>query len=500
MSLYIYDDPLNLIKIEKLLDERFLKKHTNSNNFKFRENFICIYNCLLFSNQQIEYMQFKNKNIANILNYEIKPELIIETLMQTNLIINYLNDNNKLQIKEIKKNLFNINNQKEILYFFEENNTSKSYRKRLLALSTENIRYIPFITRTINENTFSDKFFDKIYGERIDILLQRAPYFYLESELNKEICNKLENYLTNKNKNFLKMNSFNLVDKLFYRYNCYQFIEKFINKNFDNLIKKIKEDFNISIEIPLSIPYNLDKEKLDFLKNYLENNLNLNFDNKKNNEEIYNFQSAMRTEILKKMLENNLNFPIVIKPEQCKVHEMMLIISEKGLNKFTEIENFKKIFINKNFILQRFINHDGLMFKNFFLNKKSYTFIRPSLPNLAGKNLDIKHFKDNCFTFKNEFLYGKEDNSFWENIHNNGENMLSKEINYELIDCISKKFADDMEINLFGLDYLFDRVNNVYYLLECNYFPSYRELNDKLAEEFEKHMISYHDDYMNKEK
>jgi inositol-1,3,4-trisphosphate 5/6-kinase/inositol-tetrakisphosphate 1-kinase len=497
IPLFIFDKPLSLIKIENILEENNFNKNNDFINFKLRENFICIYNNLLFNSKQMEYLEFKQKNINNFLKYKIKPDLMIETLMQTNLLINYIIDKIKSPIIQIKEDFFNLHSQKRVLYFFKEDNSAKCYRKRLLTLSTKNVKYIPFITRTIQENTFNEELFELIYGERIDILLQREPYFYLESQINKDFCHNLENYLTNKNKNFLKMSSFNIMEKLFLRFNCYLFLEEFISKNSQNFFKEIKENLNISIEVPFSIQYNINNEKLIFFEN-----LKNNFDSLNNDyiTDINNLQNQIHSDILNLMLENNLNFPIIIKPDQCEVHEMMLILSEKGLCKFTALENLKKTFINKNFILQRFINHDGLMFKNFFINKKSYTFIRPSLPNLEGKNLNLNHFKDDSFTFKNEFLYQKEDESFWENIENIGEKMLCNQINYDLIDSISKKFAEDTQINLFGLDYLFDRVNNKYYLLECNYFPSYRELKDKLAEEFESHMVSYHIEYKNNKK
>lgn len=480
VPLLIFDDTTCIKKLEDFYKEN--KKEINLN-----ENFIYIFNNLLFNSVQKEYKIYKKKNIKKILENKIKPDLIIESLMQINSLLDFIFKNEKFSVKEIRKNFFSIS-QKQILYFFKEDNSAKCYRKRLLTHSTEKVNYIPFITR----DEINAEVFDFLYGNRIDILLQRAPYFYLESENNKNFCMELENFLTLRNLNNLKMSSFKIIEKLFLRHNCYLFIKDFINKNSE----KIKEKFNISIEVPFSIDYHIDQKKLNFLEIFLKNETNYDISF---TEEISNFQNSIKNEILEKMKETNMQFPIVIKPDQCEVHEMMLIINEFGLVKFVEKENFKKLFLNKSFILQKFVNHDGLMFKNFFINKKSYTFIRPSLPNLEGKNLELKHFKDNCFTFKNEFLYGKEDESFWNNIENSGEDKLDKEINYDLINEISEKFANDMDLNLFGLDYLFDRINKTYYLLECNYFPSYRELKEKLAGEFESHMITYHNEYLNRD-
>lgn len=433
----------------------------------------------------------------------MKPNLIIESLMQVisifDFIINNLNEINSIecssyvnfkdQIYSIKRQFFNPQH-KRILYFFNEENSSKSYRKRLLAITTKNIIYIPFITR---EN-IDYEFCDKLYG-RIDVLLQRAPYFYLESLEKRNLCLNLEKYLSQRNEKVLKMSSFDIVEKLFFRYNCYMFIKRFIEKSANEIYK----NFGKTINVPFTLDFNFDDDSLDFMRKYIECSDDINFlENSK--DELNRFFLNLNQSIKDKMKEVSLDFPVVIKPDECEIHEMYLVLSETGLNYFLNVDNFNKILKCKKFVIQKFINHDGLIFKNFFINKKSYTFIRPSLPNLEGKNLKLEHFKDDCFKFKNEFLYGKEDDSFWQNIENPNEKLASQQVDYELIDYVSKLFSEYMNVNLFGLDYLFDRNSKTYYLLECNYFPSYRELKDKLQPEFESHIITYHNeliDYKN---
>ena len=65
---------------------------------------------------------------------------------------------------------------------------------------------LKFVVRT-------DDYFMNVYGEKIDILLQRAPYFYLESQKNKDFCKNLENFLTQKNKNSKKLDLTHLNTK-----------------------------------------------------------------------------------------------------------------------------------------------------------------------------------------------------------------------------------------------------------------------------------------------
>lgn len=482
----------NVRKVAQLAREFEIIKlnYASELDSSFADYVYLVFNNLLFSSKEKVYSDYKHKNLSEIYSQKMPIDLIIETLMQANYFIKFafenhaeasLNENNNIkrfiELNKITRNKFFNSKQKNVLYFFMEDNSPKIYRKRLLALSNEKIKYTPFISREgINEDLF-----DFLYGKKIDVLLQRAPYFYLESEEKKNLCLGLEDYISTRNKFSLKMSSFAMVEKLFFRYNCYLFIKNFVDSKYQEVMGK----FNLKIDVPFSIPYSIDNDKLKILNAPITE------------AEIQNTLDCITAEILVRMKQENLDFPVIIKPDQCEVHKMFLILSESGIKKFVNVNNLKMLVNNKHFLVQKMIKHDGLMFKNFFINKKSYTFIRPSLPNLEGKNLEIAHFKDNCFTFKNEFLYNKEDDSFWNSIENFQEEKLLADVNYQLIDYISTHFAHQMDINLFGLDYLYDKETKTYYILECNYFPSYRELKEKLSNEFTEHIFGYHNDLLN---
>ncbi len=498
-SILIFEEAETFLNLGSLFEKIQFNLQKKEIKKSFFEIVFPVFNTLLFSSKQKLYTDYKNFNLKEIIKNAINPCLIIESLMQVNLFIEYvlkksyefdknLSPSERCLIdlaKSIRKTFFN-DNQKKVLYFFNEDNSAKSYRKRLLAITTENIKYIPFITREDIEY----EFYNKLYG-RIDVLLQRAPYFYLESEEKKNLCMKLEEYLDFQNQIVLKMSSFDIVEKLFFRSNCYSLIKDFV----DNASNEIKDKFSIIVDVPFTIYFVFDRPSLDFMKRYLENSDNNEYV-EKSQETLISFLQTLIGQIKEKMKAEEIDFPVLIKPDECEVHEMFLILSESGLNHFCNVVNFRKILKSRSFVIQKFINHDGLMFKNFFINKNSYTFMRPSLPNLEGKNLKLDHYKNDCFKFKNEFLYNKEDETFWTNIENPNEKLTLEEVNYELIDFISKLFAKYTNVNLFGLDYLFDKNTNTYYILECNYFPSYRELKDKLQPEFESHIITYHNELL----
>jgi inositol-1,3,4-trisphosphate 5/6-kinase/inositol-tetrakisphosphate 1-kinase len=246
-------------------------------------------------------------------------------------------------------------------------------------------------------------------------------------------------------------------------------------KDFVNQIKE-REDiitFGIKIDVPYSFKYELPS---------LTNNENIEGN-------IIKIKNSLLSEIYNS--DNKMNFPLIIKPNPCTEHNMFLILNEQGIDYFINKENYHKIIKYHTYIVQKYITHDGLMLKNYYINNNTFTITRPSLPNLEGQNLEIKHFENGCFKFHNEFLYKKEDQTFWDGVKiSSSVDEFNK--NRDALNLISKLFVELKEISLFGLDYLFDKSTGTYYLLEVNYFPSYRELKDNLISEFREHIISYY--------
>lgn len=431
----------------------------NVSDLKYGE--IKIFNFLLFTDS-LSYIKYQKENIIKLENNN-KPHMIIESLRQANYIIEYFT---KQIITETNVENF-FHTSVNVLYIFDSKSSSKNYRKRELCLTTERICYIPFITKNYNPQEF--KLYNNIllYKKTINVVLQRCPYLYFDN-INK--CNEIQSGIDQQLPNALLMHNMNIINQCFYRYNVYTLLSDFI--------KKIKNDMLIKYNMNIKVPYSFLYEINDI-------------------SEIDEHVMDKRIENLIKNFKNQINahdciaYPILIKPDSCTEHQMHLILNEAGLSSFINKDTINKIIKQKTFIVQQFIPHGGIMFKNYFINEKTFTITRPSLPNLEGETLNKQHFQTGCFQFHNEFLYKKEDASFFDNeSSNNIDN-----INYEALDYISKQFKHNEKITLFGLDYMFDQKDNSYYLLEINYFPSYRELGNKLSSEFADHIIY---NYLNK--
>ena len=187
----------------------------------------------------------------------------------------------------------------------------------------------------------------------------------------------------------------------------------------------------------------------------------------------------------------------MMKPISCTHHEMKLILNEVGLNNIFNNESIYKDFILncKEFIIQKYINHGGEMIKTFCINGESYEFIRPSTPNLDKDSSDTIS-KSGEFTLYNELIYQRKKNNFMNELIGNTDNTIKiLEDKFNIVKNITLLFLEKTKITLFGLDYLYDSINNIFYILEINYFPSYRELGNKINSKFDQHVITFYNKY-----
>jgi hypothetical protein len=429
---------VNILGIGKYIDDMLLFDNVAENSIiisdDVRHKCYIKENCLFFLSVLIfkhidNYKELTDSNLNNFKNN--KPDFIFESARQSINILKHLVEN----LKNLQQSLDNyLKEVLRVLYFFDVEN----YRKREVVITTNEIHYIPFITKQNGDLS--------IYGH-VDLFLQRAPYFYLDY---KDRCMDIQNELDNKG--IISLHNFNVIENMFYRIKVFTYINSFIQK----VQSVVNETYKVKLKIPNSQVLNI-------------------------------LESDSKDKIKTKLNSIDINYPYIIKPDPCSEHSLFLILSEEGLQKFLDDE---KLYKYTKYLVQEFIPHDGVMFKNYYLNKKSLTIVRPSLPNLEGKNLQIKQFEDKCMKFYNEYLYAKTDDSFFDNIEVNTE--ITKQINYELFDHLAKWFSEIQEVTLFGLDYLYDNKNNIYYILEVNYFPSYREFANELQNEFNTHVLEYY--------
>ena len=435
---------------------------------KNNKNIIRILNWMLYKKtddyiehqkETLKYIEYNNSSKTN------NCELILECLRQCNILIKYC-FNNLLLIKN--PNLFRdylisnfLSKSIKCLNILDHGSTAKLYRKRELAQTSELVHYVPFMHHFINLKDEND--FDKYY-EDVKVILQRNPYFY---NSNKDIYKKYFQNIFDIKKEIVQLHPISIIDTLFNRYLVYQLLYNFVND-----IQSYTKEMNIKLEVPLSLKY-------------------------KYNENLNNIENLSE---LKKIISNNILYPFMIKPVSCEHHEMKLILNEEGLNEIflNETKNKEFIFKFKEFIIQKYINHGGEMIKTFCINGKSYEFIRPSTPNL-DKNSNNKISETGEFSLYNELIYQSKKNNIFRDLNSNTENTKKiLEDKFNIVKQITLLFLEKTKITLFGLDYLYDNINDIFYILEINYFPSYRELGNKINSEFDRHVIKFYHEYKEK--
>ena len=459
------DDLLSLKdKYIIFISENYLDDFVQIENYG---NIIRILNWMLYKKTD-DYIEHQKETFKLIeYNNETKTnncELIIECLRQANILIKYCFDNLSLIDTYDKFRQYIINNfiskGLKCLNILDHKSTAKLYRKRELAQTSLLVYYIPFLHHFIPLKDEND--FDKYYKD-VKVILQRNPYFYND---NKELYKKQFQEIFDKKKSIVQLHNISVIDILFNRYLVYDLLYNFVNETKNDLRQS-----NIVLEVPYSIKYALNEE--------LNNSKNL--------------------ENLKNILKNDekIDYPFMMKPISCTHHEMKLILNEEGLNNIFNNESIYKDFILncKEFIIQKYINHGGEMIKTFCINGESYEFIRPSTPNLDKDSSDTIS-KSGEFTLYNELIYQRKKNNFMNELIGNTDNTIKiLEDKFNIVKNITLLFLEKTKITLFGLDYLYDSINNIFYILEINYFPSYRELGNKINSKFDQHVITFYNKY-----
>ena len=408
--------------------------------------------------ETFKYIEYNTKTKTN------NCELIIECLRQCNILIKYCFDNLSLINSPDKFREYIINNfiskGLKCLNILDHNSTSKLYRKRELAQASPLVYHIPFMHHFIPLKDEND--FDRYYSD-VKVILQRNPYFYYA---NEELYKKNFQAIFDKKQSIVQLHNISVIDTLFNRHLVYELIYNFVTG-----IKDTLKQEKINLEVPYSIKYILEEklsstENLNNLKNILKN-------------------------------DKKMEYPFMIKPISCTHHEMKLILNEEGLNNIFNDENIYKDFILncKEFIVQRYINHGGEMIKTFCINGESYEFIRPSTPNLDKNSVDKISKSGEC-TLYNELIYQRKKNNFLGELIGNTESTVKiLEEKFNIVKKITLLFLEKTKITLFGLDYLYDNINDTFYILEINYFPSYRELGNKINSKFDEHVITFYNKY-----
>ena len=410
------------------------------------------------------------------------------------------------------------NEQKEYIDKFNDHNLNVLNKNGIffdfsLTFMIQCINYIKYIKNYEKELenyegiTLSDKIRSKTGAYNVMLIFR---FFFKKIEIKRAIfflCSDKVLYTTyigdNKKNCYYYLNKFYFSDK--YKKpdafitklssnicltDYHQLIEDLIkiqNENpeifFSNNIKNVKIYLNRSLQINMIKNYitQLKSKKMQFPKTIEEVYLNIDTYDKFNDV----------------IIKNNFKYPLILKFSGDDIkydHLIINIIYEDGLKNF--IEFFKEYTSKSNkakikIVIQQFVNHHGYIIKLYRIQKRSYFYYRPSFPDSKIEYIKkYEEYKKGFLQLTNAGFVSPQYRQFWEKVNgiNNDyknyvdENFLSKVVNSW------EEYCGD---TLFGLDFLFDKENGIYYLIDANGLPGYKELYNEMNEILSNHIVMW---------
>jgi len=201
--------------------------------------------------------------------------------------------------------------------------------------------------------------------------------------------------------------------------------------------------------------------------------------------------------------ENKLSLPLILKIDGPKTnipdHNMCTIIADIGIDNFLDyiIKLAAGIEDKVNILIQSFFNHGGKVIKSYYINKTAYHYVRTSLPDMLEEYTStIKEFENGYFCFTTPDLVSKNFEELMKKFHVDSE--IDKKIDCNFLKSVCDVFEKETQKTLFGLDFLYNSRENIYSLIDCNYFPGYKELKSSFGNIIKEHLLKYYRDHINK--
>jgi len=190
-------------------------------------------------------------------------------------------------------------------------------------------------------------------------------------------------------------------------------------------------------------------------------------------------QQYQTRDLVQALQDNNqgdgskLSTPFIVKPLIAagtkQSHYMLIALHESALTKLPPKS-----------IVQEFVNHDATLYKVYVLGDFVNVYKRHSLPNLPSDlseaTVDLVEFdSQRPYPKLKDFGIGIEDNIDCSNISLLQSNStVTKEEVKPIVEVLKRAFG----LELFGFDILMGSNNGECFVVDVNYFPSYKEVSN----------------------
>ena len=405
----------------------------------------------------------------------------------------------KAYIDEINNRNLTVLNDKNIFFDFS------------LTFMIQCMNYIKYIENYESElkncegNTLSEKIRNKSGAYNI-ILIYR--FFFKKGEIKRAnffICTDKVLYTSyigdNKNNCYYYLNKFYIENK-------YQKPDGFITKLSSNIClieycKLIEGLIRIRNEHPEIFFCNNPENTKMYLNRGLQIDMINNFVTKFNSNKVVLPQSIeeyyLNIDTYEKfnnfITKNNIKYPLMLKftgDKKKYEHLIINVVCEEGLknfvNYFKEYTSEDKKEIIK-IVIQQFVNHGGYVIKLYRIKQKCYFYYRPSFPDSKKEYINkFEEYKRSFLELTTSYLVTEEYKKFWEKVNGINES-YKKNVDEEFLTKVGESFENYSGDSLVGLDFILDIKKGIYYLIDVNQFPGYKELYNKMGEIISEHII-----------
>ena len=498
-----------IIKLKPLYSffEKFNKIYFNYDNLLYLLIDFNIFNllnidihCITFYINIKEIFNNKNINPQKFLVFDTRLETLYHyhllgcfTVYLSHLVkMDLVNDEQKAYIDKFNDANLIVLNEKGIFFDFS------------LTFMIQCINYIKYIDNYEKElknyagDTLSDKIRSKTGAYNVMVIFR---FFFKNMEMKRALyflCNDKVLYTTYIGDN--KKNCYYYLNK-FYISNKYKKPNAFITKLSSNICltdyHQLIEDL---IKIQNEHPEIFFSSNIKNVKVYLNRTLQINL--------IKNFIKELKSDkmLFPKTIEepylnidtyekfinilnkNNLAFPLILKFSGDHIkydHLYINILCEDGLKNF--IEYFKNYTSKSNkekikIVIQQFINHGGYIIKLYRIQRTSYFYYRPSFPDSKIEYINkYERYKRGFLELTNSTIISLEYKEFWEKV-NGINNNYKNYVDEKFLSFVGDYYEEYSGDSLFGLDFILDIEKGIYYLIDANGLPGYKELYDNMGE------------------
>ncbi|KAI9243691.1 inositol-tetrakisphosphate 1-kinase [Sporodiniella umbellata] len=174
----------------------------------------------------------------------------------------------------------------------------------------------------------------------------------------------------------------------------------------------------------------------------------------------------------------NVKFPAMCKRRTAcsstEAHQMILVPCAE---KMSQVEKYVD---DESVMIQEFVQHDGVIVKVYVADGQITASTRPSFKNMDGTG-DVVHFDSQTLPKSFETTTQLSDDLDKVFLNQSPGNILTQKessLDYKKLKQIADSLYRQLGLTFFGFDVLLQTKTNAYYVVDVNYFPSFKDVEN----------------------